>query len=171
MHSCAFRRGFTPHVCISCAVGKGAAGRLYSGRMPIRLLAPLLLLVLVSGCGSSGGGAGTPGGPGSAGANTCPKTLPLTEEDNQTEVCVAKGGTVTVILSGTGQWKPVQVSGTGLSQQPTSTASTSGTAATFSATAAGTATITSSRNTCPEPSPGEMGCDAVQAFSVTVTVQ
>jgi len=132
-------------------------------------------VALVAGCATAQPGAAGPSsaGPTGTSSSACATALVLTDEDNQTEVCVAKGGTVTLELTGGGgtNWSPIQLGGTGLTEQSPASGTTAGTTARYLATAAGTAQLTSSRSACPPPSPGAAACHAMQAFTVTVTVR
>jgi hypothetical protein len=142
---------------------------------PRALLSSVLGLLLLAGCATPGAGgtAGTAQSPSSVDPSGCPRTLMLTDEDTQTTVCVAVGGTVSVSLAGApGQeWKPLQRSGTGLTEQPPASVATAGTIAFYRATAAGSAQLSSSRSACPAASPGAVSCHALQAFTVTVDIR
>lgn len=142
-----------------------------SGMSVVRTIG-LLSIMLVAGCATAEPGSATPSIAATS-SSGCATTLMLTDQDNQTEVCVAPGGTVNVSLSGApGQnWSPVQHSGTGLTEQPPASRPTLGTIATYWATGAGTTDLTSSRSVCPMPSPGAMACHSLQAYRVTVTVR
>jgi hypothetical protein len=136
------------------------------------LLAAVLGAAVVSGCATGAPGTAAPS-TAATDSSGCATALMLTDEDDQTEVCVANGGTVSVSLSGApGQdWSPVQLSGTGLTEQPPASRPTNGTVAVYRATGTGTADLTSSRSLCPPPSPGSVACHALQAFKVTVAVR
>ena len=119
-------------------------------------------------------GTGSSGGPASSSASQpvsahgCASTVNVGVADDGRTVCVAPGGVVTLSLAGKG-WRAVSVTGTALTPKSAST-TPDGEVAAFNAGAAGSARLTTSRRNCPDPSPGQVSCMSIQAFSVTVTI-
>ncbi|MFD3583474.1 hypothetical protein [Streptomyces sp. NPDC058683] len=152
-------------------------------------------LLLLAGCGSQSGstdkgsGAVSPSpSPSSSGASPAtsptasgtsggctPLTSELTAADNHDTVCVAVGGQLRLTLDGTKErpWKAVTVSGTALRATNAGIVLQPGDAsAAYTAVAAGTVTLTSSRPLCAEPTaPGEVSCKGIQEWQVTVRVK
>ncbi|MEU3031422.1 hypothetical protein ACPCBC_15595 [Streptomyces incarnatus] len=137
------------------------------------LLALAATPLLLAGCGTHTGPAGSgkvspvPGGP------VCRDEVRLTAADSGRTVCVAKGGEVRLSLGGTKDrpWKPVTVTGgaleainSGLVVRP------GGAEAAYRASAPGTGKLTSSRPMCAAD-PGQMSCKGIQEWTVTVTVK
>ncbi|MGW2958305.1 hypothetical protein ACWDGI_07425 [Streptomyces sp. NPDC001220] len=144
-------------------------------------------LLLLAGCGSQSGstdqGSGkvspspapsSPGASGSSGSCT-PLTSELTAADNRSTVCVAVGGQLRLALDGTRQrpWKTVTASGSALRATNGGIVLQPGDAsAAYTAVAAGTVTLTSSRPLCAEPTaPGGVSCKGIQEWQVTVRVK
>ncbi|MEV6611244.1 MULTISPECIES: hypothetical protein [unclassified Kutzneria] len=94
--------------------------------------------------------------------------------DNGQTVCVAAGDKFTVKLpdDGKGHWTAITSDSDAVDVLLlTGSPPISGTQADFMARHKGTAKLTSSRPVCPSPAPpGGMSCQAMQAFTVTVTV-
>ena len=151
-------------------------------------LVPAMLVLGLGGCAT----AAPPGAPPPSGSATvpsvsatvpsvsapvagCPATLLLNNADNGKTACVTRGGAVVVSLAGSpGQdWAPLQVSPSQvLTTVPTSVSGPPDlTYGSYTAAAAGTVEITSSRSACAPPSPGSVACHALQSFRVTVTVR
>ncbi|MEU9157253.1 hypothetical protein AB0D59_43600 [Streptomyces sp. NPDC048417] len=152
-------------------------------------------LLLLAGCGSQSGstdkGSGavspspspsspgtspatSPGASGSSGSCT-PLTSELTAADNRDTVCVAVGGQLRLTLDGTRQrpWKAVTASGSALRATNAGIVLQPGDAsAAYTAVAAGTVTLTSSRPLCAEPTaPGGVSCKGIEEWQVTVRVK
>ena len=132
-----------------------------------------MAVALVAGCATTQSGPGSSGGAAATSSSACSTAVLLTDEDNQSTVCVAQGGTVTLVLAGGpgANWAPIQLTGSGLAEQPPVITPTGGVSAKYRATAAGTAELSSSRSACPPPTAGMAACHALQAFKVTVTVR
>ncbi|GAA3433157.1 hypothetical protein GCM10018954_027600 [Kutzneria kofuensis] len=93
--------------------------------------------------------------------------------DNGQTVCVAVGDKFTVKLldDGKGHWSAVTSDSDAVDVLLlTGSPPISGTQADFVARHKGTAKLTSTRPVCPSASPGGVTCQAMQAFTVTVTV-
>ena len=94
--------------------------------------------------------------------------------DNGQTVCVAAGDKFTVKLpdDGKGHWSAITSDSDAVDVLLlTGSPPISGTQADFMARHKGTAKLTASRPVCPSPAPpGGMTCQAMQAFTVTVTV-
>ncbi|MEU2061689.1 hypothetical protein [Streptomyces sp. NPDC013455] len=142
---------------------------------PLALAAAALLL---AGCGSqqeagSSGKASTPPSP-TRSAGGCTGQAELTAADHGRTVCVAEGGEVRLTLDGTKArpWKPVTVSGPGLEAINAGFVLQPGDAtAAYRAVAPGTVRLTSSRPLCAEPTaPGQVSCEGVQEWAVTVRI-
>jgi hypothetical protein len=137
----------------------------------------VLALVTLAGCGTRVE-PGAPAGPPAA-SNTspgaCAQFRDLTQDDNGTTVCLALGGDLSVSLQGApGQeWAQPRVTPAEvLRSTPLRYSGPPDTLAwAYTAAAAGTADITSSRSACPPPAPGSAACHAQQAFRVSVTVR
>ncbi|MEU6090602.1 hypothetical protein ABZ865_28100 [Streptomyces sp. NPDC047085] len=150
---------------------------------PLALAAAALLL---AGCGSqSGGGPGSgtddngkvspsPSATTSEGG-ACVSHAELTAADNGRTVCLTLGGELRLTLDGTKSrpWKPVMTSGTALEAINAGFVIQPGDAtAAYKAVHPGTAKLTSSRPLCAEPTaPGQVSCEGIQEWTVTVTVK
>jgi len=108
------------------------------------------------------------------------RVLTVRTTDAGRTFCTHKGVRVEVVLSvnpvdGTVPqqwWQPVNFGGTGLTGLPNTAMPMRGTTlGHFQATARGTATLSSQRQVCAPPPPGGLSCDAIQAWSVTLTVR
>jgi hypothetical protein len=149
---------------------------------PIALAAAALLL---AGCGSQSGGT-TGGGTDDSGkasptsspsatmSGGCLTHAELTAADNGRTVCLTQGGELRVNLDGTRSrpWKPVMTSGTVLEAINSGFVILPGDAtAAYRAVHPGTAKLTSSRPLCAQPTaPGQVSCQGIQEWTVTVTV-
>jgi hypothetical protein len=148
-----------------------------SHRTPLALAA---LTLLLAGCGTQAGGEGgdgssappSPPSPTSS-PSACASTGELGAADNGRTVCVAVGGTVRVSLDGTRSrpWEPVTSGGRGLKAANSGVVLLPGDAsAAFEAVSAGRARLSSSRPVCAKE-PGQISCDALQEWRVTVVVK
>lgn len=140
--------------------------------------------LLLVGCGSQSGGTGA----GSSGtvsptrstsptatAASCTRTLELTAADNGRTICLTTGGQVRLTLDGTEErpWKPVTLTGDALKAVNPGIVILPGDAvAAYDAVARGTAKLSSSRPLCTEsPSPGQVSCQGIEEWTVTVRVR
>ncbi|MFJ6740376.1 hypothetical protein ACIQOU_15930 [Streptomyces sp. NPDC091279] len=149
---------------------------------PARALAITALALLLTSCGTdqSGGnddqGAGARVSPSpSASARDCAAPpAQLGAGDSGRTVCVAAGGVVRVSLDGGDgrPWKPLAVSGTGLRATNSGIVLRTGDASgAFEAVAAGTTTrLTSTRPLCATKA-GQLACQGLQEWSLTVIVK
>jgi hypothetical protein len=128
-----------------------------------RWIAVAVLLASLTGCA---GRAGTPEAVAPSTSDSCAAGTDqtITEADNGAPVCIHLGRTLTVRLGG-GAWLAPTETGTALRPVEGSTPPA------FTAVAAGTAEITSSRPNCPSPGTGQVACHSMLAFQVTVTVR
>ncbi|MFI2758240.1 hypothetical protein ACH5A3_05100 [Streptomyces echinatus] len=142
---------------------------------PLALTAAALLL---AGCGSqedtgSSGKASEPPSPTRSSAG-CAAQAELKAADHGRTVCVTKGGEIRLTLDGTKArpWKPVTASGTALKAINTGFVLQPGDAtAAYQAVAAGTVKLASSRPMCAQPTaPGQVSCEGIEEWSVTVRV-
>jgi hypothetical protein len=93
--------------------------------------------------------------------------------DNGRTVCAPVGARFSVRLpdDGKGHWSAITSDSDAVDVLLlTGSPPISGTQADFLARHKGTAKLTASRPVCPSTPPGGMGCKAMQAFTVTVTV-
>jgi hypothetical protein len=93
--------------------------------------------------------------------------------DNGQTVCVEVGDKFTVKLpeDGKGHWSAITSDSDAVDVLLlTGSPPISGTQADFMARHKGTAKLTATRPVCPSAKPGSMTCQAMQAFTVTVTV-
>ncbi len=117
-------------------------------------------------------------------ASTCAirpgRVLTVRTTDSGRTFCTHKGVRVEVVLAvnpvdGTVPaqwWQPVGVAGGALTGLPNTAMPMRGTTlGHFQATSRGTATLSSQRHVCAPPPPGGFSCDALQGWSVTVTVR
>jgi hypothetical protein len=108
---------------------------------------------------------------------TCTPAPPaqLTAADNGRTYCLAKGGQIRITLTGSKDrpWTPVTATGTALKAANPGIVIRPGDAvAAFDAVAPGTATLTSSRPLCAVPTaPGQVSCQGIQGWTVTVEVR
>ncbi|MGW0997690.1 hypothetical protein [Streptomyces sp. NPDC002520] len=150
---------------------------------PIALAAAALLLI---GCGSQSGGNTGSGTDDSGKASPSPsRSVPapgrcvshaeLTVVDNGRTVCLTQGGELRITLDGTRSrpWKPVMASGTVLEAINSGIVILPGDAtAAYRAVHPGVARLTSSRPLCAQPTgPGQVSCQGIQTWTVTVTVR
>src|SRR5690242_16060017 len=106
--------------------------------------------------------------------------ITLAATDNGRAVCAHRGERIDVVLQvDVSQapepeqwWQPVTLDGSSLTVLPQTKMAMRGTTlASYSATAHGTATLTSYRSLCAAPKPGTVSCMAMAAWSVRVTVR
>ncbi len=142
----------------------------------MRFAVPIALLTVLAACNSAARGGGSGNNPGAPAAGGCPTKLAITAADSgHSGLCVALGGTVTVTLDtpAGAQWKPVEASGSALSPSsvtaPPQVPST--VMAQFTAAARGSSVISSSRPNCPSAAPGQMRCNSISQWQVTVEVK
>jgi hypothetical protein len=149
---------------------------------PLALAAAALLL---AGCGSqSGGGPGSgtddngkvsPSPSATTSDGACVSHAELTAADNGRTMCLTLGGELRLTLDGTKSrpWKPVMTSGTALEAINAGFVIQPGDAtAAYKAVHPGAAKLTSSRPLCAEPTaPGQVSCEGIQEWTVTVTVK
>ncbi len=118
---------------------------------------------------------GQPGAtPDAVNAAGCHTNLQVSEGSAGKAYCVQVGGTVTVSLHGsTGQlWRPVVVTGDALEPVAGGVPAIGATTTdTYRAARAGTTTLASSRPACPPAKPGNMACQAMETFTVTIQVR
>ncbi|MFG3287892.1 hypothetical protein ACGF3G_03650 [Streptomyces sp. NPDC048179] len=155
-------------------------------------------LLLLAGCGSQSGGgdkgsgavspsptasspsasspsASSPGTASPSASTGCDSgTGELTAADNGRTVCLAVGGQLRLGLDGSKQrpWKAVTATGSALKATNSGIVLQPGDAsAAYDAVAAGTATLSSSRPLCAQPTaPGQVSCKAIEEWHVTVRV-
>ncbi|MFJ3794773.1 hypothetical protein ACIPSJ_00625 [Streptomyces sp. NPDC090088] len=150
-------------------------------------------LLLLAGCGSQSGsgdkgsGAVSPSPSASSPSASSPGTASpsastgcvsgtgeLTAADNGRTVCLAVGGQLRLGLDGSRQrpWKAVTATGSALKATNSGIVLQPGDAsAAYDAVAAGTATLSSSRPLCAQPTaPGQVSCKAIEEWHVTVRV-
>ncbi|MEV5848182.1 hypothetical protein AB0M32_40090 [Streptomyces sp. NPDC051985] len=150
-------------------------------------------LLLLAGCGSQSGGgdkgsgavspspsasspsAASPGTASPSASTGCDSgTGQLTAADNGRTVCLAVGGQLRLGLDGSKQrpWKAVTATGSALKATNSGIVLQPGDAsAAYDAVAAGTATLSSSRPLCAQPTaPGQVSCKAIEEWHVTVRV-
>ncbi|MFG2968595.1 hypothetical protein ACGFZS_35555 [Streptomyces sp. NPDC048288] len=150
-------------------------------------------LLLLAGCGSQSGGgdkgsgAVSPSPTASSPSASSPDTASpsastgcdsgtgqLTAADNGRTVCLAVGGQLRLGLDGSEQrpWKAVTATGSALKATNSGIVLQPGDAsAAYDAVAAGTATLSSSRPLCAQPTaPGQVSCKAIEEWHVTVRV-
>ncbi|MFI6248359.1 hypothetical protein [Streptomyces sp. NPDC051016] len=150
-------------------------------------------LLLLAGCGSQSGGgdkgsgAVSPSPTASSPSASSPDTASpsastgcdsgtgqLTAADNGRTVCLAVGGQLRLGLDGSKQrpWKAVTATGSALKATNSGIVLQPGDAsAAYDAVAAGTATLSSSRPLCAQPTaPGQVSCKAIEEWHVTVRV-
>jgi hypothetical protein len=158
---------------------------------PLNRLVPLAVagsaLLLLTGCGTQTGdtGAGSvaaspspspssPSSPsGSATKAGCTAEKALTAADNNSTVCVTKGGQVRLTLDGTADkpWAAVEVSGSALTPVNAGVGAAAGdTVSAYRAASDGKVTLTSTRPMCAKAKPGQMQCKALMTWMVTVVV-
>ncbi len=117
-------------------------------------------------------------------ASTCAirpgRVLTLRTTDAGRTFCTHPGVRVEVVLAVTPVdgtvpaqwWQPVDLTGAALTGLPNTAMPMRGTTlGHFRAAVRGTATLSSRRQVCAPPPPGGLSCDAIQAWSVTVTVR
>lgn len=145
-------------------------------------------LLLLAGCGSQSGSgdkgsgavspspsASSPSASSPSGSTGCvSSTGELTAADNGRTVCLAVGGQLRLGLDGSRQrpWKAVTATGSALKATNSGIVLQPGDAsAAYDAVAAGTATLSSSRPLCAQPTaPGQVSCKAIEEWHVTVRV-
>ena len=140
-----------------------------------RFALPVALLTVLAACNSAahGGKETSPGTPATGG---CPTNLAITAADSgHSGLCVALGGKVTVTLDtpAGAQWRPVEASGSALAPAsvtaPPQVPST--VMAQFTAVAKGSSVISSCRPNCPSAAPGQVRCNSISQWQVTVEVK
>ncbi|MET8447027.1 hypothetical protein [Streptomyces sp. NPDC005209] len=108
-------------------------------------------------------------------AADCVSHTELTAADNGRTLCLTTGGQVRLTLDGTQDrpWKPVTVTGDALKAANAGIVILPGDAvAAYDAVARGTAKLSSSRPLCAQPSsPGQMSCQGIEEWTVTVRVR
>jgi hypothetical protein len=116
--------------------------------------------------GASEPGSGPP-------ETTCGNNVVVDESANGTNVCVAVGGELIVLLHypAGSTWSAPQTAGPSLSAGTGIPTPSNAVGWSFRALAAGTARITSSRPNCPPASPGTVTCDSILAFQLQVEVR
>jgi hypothetical protein len=111
----------------------------------------------------------------STGSPGCPSNLTVTPADNARALCVAAGGTVTIIAppDQAQGWTPFDTSGTALTPATATPAATGSDTvlAAFRASAPGTSAVSSSHRNCPSPSPGQLACNSIALWRVMITVK
>jgi hypothetical protein len=152
---------------------------------PLNRLVPLAVagsaLLLLTGCGTQTGTAGagsvaatpSPSPSSSATKAGCKAEAALTAADNNSTVCVTKGGQVRLALDGTADkpWAAVEVSGSALTPVNAGVGAAAGdTVSAYRAASDGKVTLTSSRPMCAKAKPGQMQCKALMTWMVTVVV-
>ncbi|MFF7972811.1 hypothetical protein [Streptomyces sp. NPDC007905] len=145
---------------------------------PVAIAAAALLLAACGpqNGGDKGGGSGkvSPSASAPSSDGRCVTHAELTAADNGRTVCLVKGGELRLTLDGTRArpWKPVQASGTALKAINSGFVIQPGDAtAAYRAVASGTTKLTSSRPLCAEPTaPGQVSCQGIQEWTVTVKV-
>ena len=152
---------------------------------PLNRLVPLAVagsaLLLLTGCGTQTGTAGAGSvaaspslSPSSSATKTgCKAEAALTAADNNSTVCVTKGGQVRLSLDGTADkpWAAVEVSGSALTPVNAGVGAAAGdTVSAYRAASDGKVTLTSSRPMCAKAKPGQMQCKALMTWMVTVVV-
>ncbi|WP_329315983.1 hypothetical protein [Streptomyces sp. NBC_01262] len=138
-------------------------------------------LLLLTGCGTQTGTAGagsvaaspSPSPSSSATKAGCTEEKALTAADNNSTVCVTKGGQVRLTLDGTADkpWAAVEVSGSALTPVNAGIGAPVGDkVSAYRAASDGKVTLTSSRPMCAKAKPGQMQCKALMTWMVTVVV-
>ena len=141
-------------------------------------------LLLLTGCGTQTGTAGagsvaaspspSPSSPSSSATKPgCTAEKALTAADNNSTVCVTKGGQVRLSLDGTADkpWAAVEVSGSALTPVNAGIGAPAGDkVSAYRAASDGKVTLTSSRPMCAKAKPGQMQCKALMTWMVTVVV-
>ncbi|MFF4753086.1 hypothetical protein ACWD5R_08745 [Streptomyces sp. NPDC002514] len=154
-------------------------------------LAAAAAVLLLAGCGAAGDGSG----PGDSAGGTTPSSTPsapatpsasgtpsggcvnqaeLTVADDGHSLCLTRGGVVRIDLAGTPDrpWQPLTATGTALKAVNAGVVVQPGHAlAAYEAVAAGTARLTSYRPLCAQGSPGQVACQGLQSWTVTVRVR
>jgi hypothetical protein len=138
-------------------------------------------LLLLTGCGTQTGTAGAGSvaaspslSPSSSATKTgCKAEAALTAADNNSTVCVTKGGQIRLTLDGTADkpWAAVEASGSALTPVNAGIGAPAGDkVSAYRASSDGTVTLTSSRPMCAKAKPGQMQCKALMTWMVTVVV-
>jgi hypothetical protein len=142
-------------------------------------------LLLLTGCGTQTGTAGagsvaaspssssSSSPSGSATKAGCTEEKALTAADNNSTVCVTKGGQVRLTLDGTADkpWAAVEASGSALTPVNAGIGAPAGDkVSAYRAASDGKVTLTSSRPMCAKAKPGQMQCKALMTWMVTVVV-
>ncbi|WP_405726879.1 hypothetical protein OG607_23620 [Streptomyces sp. NBC_01537] len=141
-------------------------------------------LLLVTGCGTQTGTAGagsvaaspspSPSSPSSSATKAgCKAETALTAADNNSTVCVTKGGQIRLTLDGTADkpWAAVEASGGALTPVNAGIGAPVGDrVSAYRASSDGKVTLTSSRPMCAKAKPGQMQCKALMTWMVTVVV-
>lgn len=133
-------------------------------------------LALAAACGQS-----TSVFPGNAPAQptqaACPnKPLSISEQDNGKTFCVGQGSEISVLLHGTPQqmWARPEADGNQnmlmSKQNGKLMLPLGGSGAAFGADHPGTVHIHSSKKNCPGAEPGQMMCNSIQSFQVTINI-
>jgi hypothetical protein len=138
-------------------------------------------LLLLTGCGTQTGTAGAGSvaaspslSPSSSATKTgCKAEAALTAADNNSTVCVTKGGQIRLTLDGTADkpWAAVEASGSALTPVNAGIGAPAGDkVSAYRAASDGKVTLTSSRPMCAKAKPGQMQCKALMTWMVTVVV-
>lgn len=138
-------------------------------------------LLLLTGCGTQTGTAGAGSvaaspslSPSSSATKTgCKAEAALTAADNNSTVCVTKGGQIRLTLDGTADkpWAAVEASGSALTPVNAGIGAPAGDkVSAYRAASDGKVTLTSTRPMCAKAKPGQMQCKALMTWMVTVVV-
>jgi hypothetical protein len=103
----------------------------------------------------------------------CKAEAALTAADNNSTVCVTKGGQIRLTLDGTADkpWAAVEASGSALTPVNAGIGAPAGDkVSAYRAASDGKVTLTSSRPMCAKAKPGQMQCKALMTWMVTVVV-
>ncbi|MFE9607024.1 hypothetical protein [Streptomyces sp. NPDC006012] len=117
--------------------------------------------------------SGTPSKPGTP-SGDCVTQAELTVADDGHSLCLTRGAVVRIDLDGTADrpWQPLTATGNALKAVNAGIVVRPGHAlAAYEAVAAGTARLTSYRPLCAQGSPGQVTCQGLQSWTVTVRVR
>ncbi|MFB7493919.1 hypothetical protein ACFC09_04295 [Streptomyces sp. NPDC056161] len=117
--------------------------------------------------------SGTPSVPGNP-SGGCVTQAELTAADDGHSLCLTRGGVVRIDLAGIPDrpWQPLTATGNALKAVNAGVVVQPGHAlAAYEAVAAGTARLTSYRPLCAQGSPGQVACQGLQNWTVTVRVR
>ncbi len=154
--------------------------------MRMRIPGLVLLVVLAAlagGCASRAATSASPGAsvagssvaPSPTNSSGCPTELTVTATDSSKTLCVSVGGLVHVNLTAAGQkpWYPIASGSSSILAPATpdqNSAAPGVQTTTFKAIAPGTTDITSAHRACAQ-SPGQISCNAIVAWKVTIDVK